>query len=79
MRIIQSIQDGPPVTEDQTDEWNRAPNPPDCSDETALQQNDAPTPFPDGLFWAELVDVCCSDALDEEDSQTTDDYNNDRL
>lgn len=67
MRIIQSSQDCPSVTEDQTDEWNQAPNPPGCSDETDLQQKNTPSHFPDGLFRAELVDICCSDALEEQD------------
>lgn len=67
LRIIQSIQDCPPVTEDQQDECNNASNPPSCSDETDLQQKDTPSHFPDGLFRAELVDICSSDTQDEED------------
>lgn len=67
MRIIQSIQDCPSVTEDQTDEWSQAPKPPGWSDQTDLQQRDARSHLPDGLFRAELVVICCSDTLEEED------------
>lgn len=65
--MIQSIQDCPPVTEDQPDKWNKIPNPPSCLDETDLQQKDSPSHFPDGLFRAELVDICCSDAHEEDE------------
>lgn len=71
LRIIQPIQDCPSVTEDQPDECNNIPNPPSCSDQPDLQQKDTPSHFPDGLFRAELVDVCSADEREEEDLRTT--------
>lgn len=71
LRIIQSIQDCPSVTEDQPDECNKVPNTPGCSEEPDLQQKETPSHFPDGLFWAELVDVCSSDDHEEDDLKTT--------
>ncbi|XP_019116437.2 golgin subfamily A member 6-like protein 22 [Larimichthys crocea] len=43
------------------------PNLSHCSDETDLQKKSAPSLYPDGIFLAELVDICSPDE-DEEDS-----------
>lgn len=61
-RCTHSIQDCPPAATEQPD----VPNLSGCSDETDLQQKSAPSLYPDGIFLAELVDICSPDEYEEE-------------
>nr|XP_046248926.1 golgin subfamily A member 6-like protein 22 isoform X2 [Scatophagus argus] len=43
------------------------PNSSHCSDVIDLQQKRTPSPYPDGIFQAELVDICSPDEDEDED------------
>lgn len=63
---MHSIQDCPPAAKEQPDKSSNVPNLSGCSDETDLQQKSAPSLYPDGIFQAELVDICSPDEYEEE-------------
>lgn len=62
------MQDCPPAAKTLLDKSSdvEVPNLCHCSDETDLQQKRPPSLYPDGIFLAELVDICSPDE-DEED------------
>lgn len=65
---MHSIQDCPPTATEQPDKLSdvEVPNLSGCSDETDLQQESAPSLYPDGIFLAQLVDICSPDEYEEE-------------
>ncbi|XP_044048906.1 trichohyalin-like isoform X2 [Siniperca chuatsi] len=67
LRCKQPIQDRPPKAKKLSDKSSdvEGANLYHCSDETDLQQKRPPSLYPDGIFLAELVDICSPDEDEE--------------
>lgn len=71
-RCTQLIQGCPTAAKEQPDKCHNLEPPklPGYSDETDLQQKSAPHFYPDGIFLAELVDVCSPEEHEEDSNDT---------